>query len=216
MIPTIELVLNILAGVTAGVGAGALVSVARKLLDRVHLRSKLSVEGQSIEIDVTRLDELKHFVLSLMDEPQVFIAYSFRDTEYARRLAGDLREKGLRVWIAEEEIRPGDSIQKKIEDALQTSGYLLALLSRASLDSKWVQNEYQMALLRESRGKWPRVIPVLIESVDVPAPIRDKMYVDLTHDYDLGVERIVSAITDSHGNASSMNHLPTKASSATK
>jgi len=215
MIP-IELIMSLVAGVTASVGAGVVVSLVRKLLDRVHLKTKLSIEGQSIEIDATRLDDLKHFILSLMDEPQVFIAYSFKDAGYARRLAGDLKVKGLRVWIAEEEIRPGDSIQKRIEDALQTSGYLLALLSRASLESKWVQNEFQMALLRESRGKWPRVIPVLIEPVEVPAPIRDKMYVDLTHDYEGGVERIAKSIADSHESASRMDHLPTKASSPTK
>ena len=202
MTPDFSIILNLIAGIVAGVGSGAIVSLVRKLLDRVQLKTKLSVEGKSIELDARHLEDLKHFVLSVMDKPQVFIAYSFQDNNHARKLAKELREKGIRVWLAEEELRPGDNIQKGIQDALSTSGYLLALLSKASLESKWVQNEFQMALLRESRGKWPRVIPVLIEPVEIPEMIKGKLYVDLTHDYKEGVERIASAISDAYINPS--------------
>jgi len=151
-------------------------------------------------------------VLSLMDEPQVFIAYAFRDSDYAKRLAQDLKERGVRVWLAEEQIRPGDKVQERIEDALLTSGYLLALLSMASLSSKWVQNEFQMALLRESRGKWPRVIPVLIEPVEIPEQVRGKLYVDMTQGYENGIKTIVSTITDDHVKVPNRSNLPTTGS----
>ena len=206
----IELFTGLLAGIGTGVSVGALLSLVRKRLDSVRLKRKLSVKGRSIDIDTNRLEELKHFVLSIMDEPQVFIAYSFKDSSHAKKLAQDLRSKGLRVWLAEEQIRPGDNIQKKINEALQTSGYLLALLSRASLSSEGVKNEFQMALLRESQGKWPRVIPVLIEPIDIPVDIRGKLYVDLTGDYDSGVQKIVSGITDAHVMASIENETANK------
>ena len=187
-----DIIFSVIAGIAASAAIPWLVTILRKSLDHVHTR--LSVEGKSVDVDPERLDELKQFVLSMIAEPQVFIAYSFQDKAVARRLADDLKHHGIRVWLAEDELRPGDNIAKRIEEGLLTSGYLLALLSRASVSSPWVQREFSMALSRESQGKWPRVIPVLIEHVAVPPLIQDKLYVDLATDYDAGLGSIVDSI----------------------
>ncbi len=202
MIP-LEYIITILTSTAAGIGFVTIASALRMLLGRVYLKTKLSIDGKTINVDARQMDELKHFILRLMDKPQVFIAHSFKDNAQAKKLAQELKKREIRVWLAEEQIKPGDIIKKKIEDGLVTSGYLLALLSDASLTSKWVQNEFKMALFRESHGKWPRVIPVLIEPVDIPIHIQGKLYIDLTHDYESGVERIVSAIKDEYVKVSS-------------
>jgi hypothetical protein len=42
-------------------------------------------------------------------EAAVFISYSHADAELARRLAKGLRDRGIRVWIDEGELKVGDS-----------------------------------------------------------------------------------------------------------
>ena len=52
---------------------------------------------------------------------QVFISHTVKDADFAQRLAGDLKQLGLRVWIAPESIRPGkewvDAIQRGLESS---------------------------------------------------------------------------------------------------
>jgi len=195
-----DVLTNIILGASAGVAVSATVSLIRKWLESVqfHRKITLKVKDKEIQVDAARIEELKHVLASLLDEPQVFIAYAFKDKDFARKLTEDLKENGLRVWLAEDQIKPGDSITNKIEEGLTGSGYLIALLSRSSLESHWVQEEFKTALFREQKGKWPRVIPVLIDSVEVPSYIRDKLYVDMRKNYEEGIEKIIMAVKHSN------------------
>ena len=195
-----DFIINIVLGATVATIVSALVSVTRRWLEiqKSSLKMKFQIDDREIEVSAAHIEELKGFLASFLDKPQVFIGYAFKDKSFAHKLAKDLKENGLRVWMAEDEIRPGDSIAKKIEEGLQKSGYLVALLSEASLESRWAQEEFKMALFREKKGKWPRVIPVLLESVETPPYIRDKLYVDMREDYESGVQQIVKATKGSN------------------
>ncbi|MCK9377427.1 MAG: toll/interleukin-1 receptor domain-containing protein [Syntrophobacterales bacterium] len=188
-------VINIILGAIGAVTVSATVSLFRKWLESLQFQRKISckIKGKMIEFDVSKVDELKQFY-SLFEKPQIFIAYAFNDKEIADYLAINLRKRGLRVWLADEQIKPGDSISSKIEEGLTTSGYMIALLSNSSINSKWVQEEFKAALSREIEGKWPRVIPVLIESIEVPSYLSDKLYVDLRNNYELGINKIIETI----------------------
>ncbi len=51
----------------------------------------------------------------------VFISHSAKDKPAARELAERLRKDGLRVWLDEWEIKPGDGILLKIQQGLEQS-----------------------------------------------------------------------------------------------
>ena len=51
----------------------------------------------------------------------VFLSHSSKDKAVVRVVAERLRKDGLRVWLDDWEIRPGDSIPAKIEDGLEHS-----------------------------------------------------------------------------------------------
>ena len=46
----------------------------------------------------------------------VFLSHNSKDKEVVREIAERLRADGLRVWLDDWQIRPGDSIPAKIED----------------------------------------------------------------------------------------------------
>ena len=192
---SLELILNFLSAIAASIAVAGGISLIRKRLASVRFRKKITVDGTEVEVDPDRLDSLQEAVTALMKNPTVFIAHSSHDREIALKLASDLRDHGLQVWMAEEELRPGDSIERKISSAIGRSGYLLALVSTYAQASEWVQREFAAARLREDQGLWPRVIPVLIDEVDeMPVSVGDKLYVDLKADYNDGLQSIVNAI----------------------
>jgi hypothetical protein len=54
----------------------------------------------------------------------VFLSHSAKDKAVVRELAARLKQDGVRVWLDEEQIKPGDSIPAKIEDGLEHSRVL--------------------------------------------------------------------------------------------
>ena len=61
----------------------------------------------------------------------VFLSHSAKDKPVVRDVAERLRKDGLRVWFDEWEIRPGDSIPAKIEDA--SGMFTISLVPRNKL-----------------------------------------------------------------------------------
>lgn len=124
----------------------------------------------------------------------VFISYSSKDASEARRLSRELTRNGIKSWIDEYEILPGDSITQKISEGLNQSDHLIVLLSRSSTQSHWVKSEIQAIISRNHDASAIRIIPVKIDDVEVPAFLEGFNYVDLRDDYQLGINRLVAAI----------------------
>ena len=114
---------------------------------------------------------------------RVFLCYTSRDRPFARRLNCDLQTFGVRTWIDEAEILPGDSIIGRIEIGLITCQYLVVILSPASVNSEWCKRELRSALSYEIDDQQTKVIAVVAEHCEVPPFLRDKLYVDFTTDY---------------------------------
>ena len=51
----------------------------------------------------------------------VFISHSEKDKPAARELAERLRRDGLKAWLNDWEIKPGDAILRKIQEGLEQS-----------------------------------------------------------------------------------------------
>jgi hypothetical protein len=110
--------------------------------------------------------------------PNIFLSHSSEDKDFVEELAADLRDVNVEVWVAQGEIRAGDSLIEKIESGIARSDYLGVVLSKASIDSRWVQREVRSALYEEIAGRQIKVLPLLIEDVQVPLFLRDKLYLD--------------------------------------
>jgi hypothetical protein len=81
-----------------------------------------------------------------------------------------------------------------IERELSASEIVVFFISRASLVSRWTQQELQVALFRHVSGEGGGVIlPVYLEDADVPPLLRAFSYVDMR---DGEIERLVGVIVD--------------------
>jgi small GTP-binding protein len=90
----------------------------------------------------------------------VFLSHSAKDKEVVLPLAERLQADGLRVWLDDWEIRPGDSIPAKIEDGLERSRVLVLCMSAHAFGSDWAILESQTFRFRDPLNKERRFIPL--------------------------------------------------------
>lgn len=127
----------------------------------------------------------------------VFISYSNKDRDFVSKLAFDLKNLGINVWFDQWDLKVGDSITSKIADAIKAQDYLIAVLSRSSVNSSWVQKELNTGLMRELEEKRVFVLPIIIESCAIPFLLSDKIYADFRKDYSLGLNKLLEVFPNS-------------------
>lgn len=101
----------------------------------------------------------------------VFLSHSAKDKAVVRDIAEGLRNDGLRVWLDDWEIRPGDSIPEKIEEGLEHSRVLVLCMSANAFGSDWAQLEAGTFRFRDPLNKERRFIPLRLDE----APIKGSL-----------------------------------------
>jgi hypothetical protein len=102
-----------------------------------------------------------------------FISYSHQDNEFVHRLHADLQNQGVRCWFAPHDMRIGDKIRPRIDEAIRLHDKLLLILSKHSAFSDWVEHEVETALAKERREKRP-----LLFSIRLDNAILEHSYID--------------------------------------
>lgn len=123
---------------------------------------------------------------------RVFISYSQQDAAIATRIQENLDAAGLQVWIDKKVIQPGDSFLEKMSEGLANASYVILLCSPAAMASRWVTREWMSTLARNDSV----LLPVKVAPVEMPTLLADILYIDLTQDFQEGLERIVRFIHD--------------------
>lgn len=85
------------------------------------------------------------------------------------------------IWIDFIEIKGGDSLLKKIADAITSVDYVIAVLTKRSVASKWVKTELEIAMTKEINQKKIVVIPVVREECEIPSFISHKHYINFVN-----------------------------------
>lgn len=93
-------------------------------------------------------------------EDHIFISYAREDEDFALKLAGKLKDHGLKVWIDQWEMITGDDWPQKIRDAIYTCNKFLIILSPSSVDSTDVREE-----ILQARNARKVILPVLYKEV---------------------------------------------------
>jgi hypothetical protein len=93
----------------------------------------------------------------------VFISYSSKDDALAHRLHADLQSHGVRCWFAPEDLKIGDKIRPRIDEAIHLQDKLLLILSAFSVASDWVEHEVEMALAKERKEQRMVLFPIRVD-----------------------------------------------------
>jgi hypothetical protein len=121
---------------------------------------------------------------------QIFISYSRKDIGFVRKLAGDLEKAGYEVWWDLTDLRGGDDWPRVIPAAIESSQYVIVVLSPNSALSDWVEKEYTQALsLRK------KIIPIMLARSGVPFALNTINYVDFTgEDYAASLNSLLTTL----------------------
>jgi hypothetical protein len=127
----------------------------------------------------------------------VFVCHASEDKAKARSLARSLKTLGTDVWLDEWEIRAGDSIVQKINEALSKVTHLIVLLSKTSCAKPWVAREWSSALMRQLADNSIAVLPVRLDDHPLPPILADLRYADCRASLREGVAQLKQALTNS-------------------
>jgi hypothetical protein len=117
--------------------------------------------------------------------PKTFISYAREDSEFALKLAAELRQAGANVWVDQLDIPPGAHWDRTVQEALNACPRLLVILSPASVSSENVMDEVSYAI---DKGK--PVVPVLYRECDIPFRLRRLQQADVR----AGVAELLSVL----------------------
>lgn len=130
-----------------------------------------------------------------MNKPVIFLSHSKPNKQFVRKLAEKLKEDGIDAWLDELEIKIGESIHQKVNEAINKSDFFAIVLSQASVKSKWVQDELSGASSIEKYQKeGVFILPILIEECDVPPLLLDRRYANFKDDPDSAYHELVDSI----------------------
>ncbi len=80
-----------------------------------------------------------------------FISYSHEDKSFASRLHDQLQARGIRCWLDEHELLPGDDIYKEVDRGIRRWDKVILCASEHSLTSWWVDREITTAIEKEQQ-----------------------------------------------------------------
>src|SRR5690242_294539 len=127
-------------------------------------------------------------------KPRVFISYSHKNKRLAYRLADDLSEARIPVWIDRPNLEVGDPLIDKVQAALKAVRWLALLWSRAASRSRYVNAEWQAAFQLKKR-----IIPCLLDKTNAPPFLLSAIHCDFRRSYQAGLTAMFAALREIGG-----------------
>jgi hypothetical protein len=103
---------------------------------------------------------------------KIYFSYSHSDSDLVQKLANKLVETGHEVFI-DRNILPGTKWQNTLSKALREADVVIIIFSKESISSRWLMSETGAALGYFRERNKPKVIPIIIDDIDIPDIISD-------------------------------------------
>lgn len=98
----------------------------------------------------------------------VFISYAHDDKPFVNPFAAALVNFGLNVWQDDKDVGVGDNIVKSVYEGIRAASHFCCIISASSIRSAWVEDELTFAKVRQLSDRDLRIVPVLIDEVEIP------------------------------------------------
>lgn len=145
--------------------------------------------------------------LPFKDRPyQVFISYSISDYEVVSNIANWFtRDAGISIFLDRNRLNAGAILGNTLSDEIQNSKNGMIVISKESLKSGWVSDEYNLML--SQRNKYPeyKIIPIKLDDSPMPGFIQTTLWVTIENkvvDANI-IYQIINALYPSKGFVSS-------------
>ncbi|MEM9598280.1 MAG: TIR domain-containing protein, partial [Acidobacteriota bacterium] len=156
---------------TSTIGTDTLENVAQELQ---HLQDPNQREEVEMFLRGAGVPEvLMQALAAMLEKPSkfysAFISYSHANKAFARRLYTDLQARGVRCWLDEHQLLPGDSVADSIDRGIRLWDKVLLCCSFEALTSWWVGDEIDKALekerklLKDRKEKVLAIIPIILD-----------------------------------------------------
>jgi len=130
-------------------------------------------------------------------QPIAFISHAGEDkASFVLPFAKKLLEHGVDIWVDKWEMLPGDSLIDKIfEEGIKNASAFIIVLSKNSIQKRWVREELNAGLIKKISGKC-KVIPVVIDDCEIPEALQSIVWEKIKdiNNYEEELNRIVAAI----------------------
>ena len=143
---------------------------------------------------------------------QLFISYSRKDTEFARRLTESFAAQNMEAWVDWQDIPPSVDWMKEIQMGIEQADIFLLIVSPDSIRSDVCAQEVEYAVLN---GK--RMIPVIARDVDskeVPSAITHLNWIFFSRpqdEYENAFEKLIAAVRTDYDWVQTHRRLQVKA-----
>ena len=142
---------------------------------------------------------------------KVFISYSRKDIEFAKRLTGELQKSDLDFWVDWEGIPPTVDWWKQIEKGIEEADAFLFLISPDSAASKVCGREIEHAV---KNGK--RLIPLIVRDIkggEAPSQLSHLNWIFFreSDDFETALKKLLDAIHTDYEWAQTHRRLQVKA-----
>lgn len=168
----------------------SLVALGFVLTKRLGISTKLFIAIASLGVGLLLgicSKYLTPVIRKLQTTRRIFLSHSHPVTPLMQEIYRDLHNSGAKVWVDFERIKPGMDWRLSLEKAIKDADVFVVLLSGEPNPNLM----YELGLARALRLK---IIPVLLESVELPSDIATLHYIDLRENPETGINKLIDAV----------------------
>jgi hypothetical protein len=114
---------------------------------------------------------------------RAFLSHAHSDKAIVDHLYAWLSETAeIPIWYDAHNLPASATIATELADAISQCRSMLIVLSKKSVTSGWVAEEYNAAIGQRAQYKEYRIIPVLIEECEIPGFLRTTKWIEMRDD----------------------------------
>ena len=143
-----------------------------RIPNHAHIFVKLPDESEFEDLGDLPIEDGSVF----LPVPFVFLCHASEDAERVQSINSALRQSGILTWLDQQDLYPGDSWKRKIEEAIESSDFVLVFLSENGIQKRGTfQREVKYALdqMNERPSGTAYIIPILLEDCEPPREFKD-------------------------------------------